>query len=83
MELNDNSKLILPAFTDLIKTKEEKQGGKVVFDFSQVTELLNKFTSEIDKIELYVNQQTVLLENLPENCNTYELFGTNVTEETV
>lgn len=80
IELNDDSKLILPAFTDLIVAHPEKNEGKVVYDFNKITELLNKFSNEINKVELYINNQSAEAINLPESCMKYELFGTEVKE---
>lgn len=80
VQLNKDSKLILPAFTDLIKTLSEKQDGKTVFDFEKVSQLLSGFSSEIEAIELYINGQSAIAINLPEGCVTLPLFGNNGEE---
>nr|WP_320000086.1 type I CRISPR-associated protein Cas7 [uncultured Draconibacterium sp.] len=80
VQLNKDSKLILPAFTDLVKTLPEKQEGKTVFDFEKVSQLLSGFSSEIEAIELYINGQSAIAINLPEGCTTLPLFGNNGEE---
>ena len=80
VQLNNDSKLILPAFTDLVKTLPEKQEGKTVFDFEKVSQLLSGFSSEIEAIELYINGQSAIAINLPEGCTTLSLFGNNGEE---
>ncbi len=66
VQLNENSKIVLPNFTNLIDLKEEKEDGKCVYDFEKLTNTLNGVKSEITSIEVYVNKQTCQLINLPE-----------------
>ncbi len=80
VQLNEDSKLILPAFTDLVKALPEKQDGKTVFDFEKVSQLLSGFSSEIEAIELYINGQSATATNLPKGCTTLALFGNNEEE---
>ncbi len=80
VQLNEDSKLILPAFTDLVKALPEKQDGKTVFDFEKVSQLLSGFSSEIEAIELYINGQSATATNLPKGCTTLPLFGNNEEE---
>lgn len=80
VELKENSKLILPSFTNLIKLKNEKLEEKVVYDFTAIKELLQNHTSEIEKVELFINNQSACAENLPQGCKSYQLFGTTVSE---
>jgi CRISPR-associated protein Csh2 len=80
VQLNEGSKLILPAFTNLVKALPEKQEGKTVFDFDKVSRLLADKNTEIDAIELYINEQSATAINLPPDCNTYPLFGNNGEE---
>ncbi len=77
LQLKENSKLILPAFTDLVKTSPEKQDGKTVFDFGKIKEMLANYETEIEKIELFINKQSAVAINLPSGCNSYPLFGNN------
>lgn len=80
VQLNAGSKLILPAFTELVKALPEKEEGKTVFDFEQVTNLLAGHSNEIENIELYINEQSAKALNLPEGCTASTLFGNNGEE---
>lgn len=73
VQLNENSKLVLPNFTQLIGMKMEKQDGKVVLDLLKLTETLSKHENEIEKIEIFVNKSSMILGNEPEQTNIYEL----------
>ncbi|MDD4086787.1 MAG: type I CRISPR-associated protein Cas7 [Bacteroidales bacterium] len=78
VQLNNDSKLILPTFTDLVKAQPEKQEGRTVFDFEKVSQLISAYGSEIETIELYINGQSATAINLPEGCTTLPLFGNKV-----
>ncbi|MFA9370447.1 MAG: type I CRISPR-associated protein Cas7 [Labilibaculum antarcticum] len=80
VQLKEVSKLVLPAFTDLVKALPEKQEDKTVFDFKKVSQLISTNSDEIECIELFINEQSAVAINLPDNCNTYPLFGTNGAE---
>ena len=80
VQLKEVSKLVLPAFTDLVKALPEKQEDKTVFDFKKVSQLISTYFDEIENIELFINEQSAVAINLPDNCNTYPLFGTNGAE---
>ncbi len=80
VQLNEDSKLILPAFTDLVKALPEKQEGKTVFDFEKVTQLLSDHNDEIESIELFINEQSATAINLPDGCTVLPLFGNNGEE---
>jgi len=66
IQLNENSKIVLPNFTSLINLEDEKTNGKYVYDFEELTAKINKFNSDIQTIEIYYNQQTCSLKNPPE-----------------
>ena len=80
VELKEDSKLILPTFTDLVKALSEKQKGKTIFDFKEVSLLLSNYSSEIEATELYINGQSATAINLSEGCTTLPLFGSNGEE---
>ncbi len=79
IQLDEKSRIVLPNFSTLIELKQKKQDGKCVYDFSKLTEELNKVSSEIETIEVYYNKQTVVLENLPEEL-TSEINETGETK---
>jgi CRISPR-associated protein Csh2 len=80
VQLKEHSKLILPAFTDLVKALPEKEKGKTIFDFAQVKQLLDNHTAGIESIELFINDQSAIAINLPNNCKNNALFGANGAE---
>lgn len=73
VELKENSKLVLPNFTEMVEIADKKDGGKRYFDLSAVENELKKHESEIEKCEIYFNSNNVVVENLPENCRKSEL----------
>ncbi|MDD3063642.1 MAG: type I CRISPR-associated protein Cas7 [Massilibacteroides sp.] len=73
VQLNENSKIVLPNFTTLIKLEDEKNAGKYVYDFADLTTELTKFSDEIEFVEIYYNKQIVSLKNIPKNTKEYDL----------
>ena len=73
VQLNTNSKLVLPNFTQLISIKNEKQDGKVVLDLTELSSILKKHSGEIENIEIYRNNASLMIDNKPENANIYDL----------
>ncbi len=65
VQLNDSSKIVLPNFTSLIKLEDKKTDGKYLYDFAILTAELNKLKGEIQSIEIFYNQQSCSLKNLP------------------
>lgn len=65
IQLNENSKVVLPNFSQLIKLKEEKKDDKTVADLSGLTKVIEKFKEEIESIEIYRNSGSLQLENKP------------------
>jgi len=73
VQLNENSKNVLPNFTTLIDLKDEKKEGKYVYDFTKLKAELDKLSSDIKSVEVYYNKQTILLENLPNKTQENDL----------
>lgn len=73
VELNENSKLVLPNFSQLIKMKDDKENGLVVLDLSELKNVLSKYNNDIEKIEIFRNETSIKLENQPESCKIYSL----------
>ena len=73
VQLEENSKLVLSNFTQLISMKEEKQDGKVVLDLAELSSVLKKHSGEIEKIEIYRNDASVIIDNKPENTSIFDL----------
>lgn len=66
VQLKDDSKIVLPNFTNLIDLKDEKEEGKCIYDFSKLKEVLKGVEGEIASVEVFFNKQTCKLLNLPE-----------------
>lgn len=73
VQLKENSKLVLPNFNNLIELKREKQDGKVVLDLLKLKEELKKHVSEIESIEIYKVDASVILENQPDGAKLFSL----------
>jgi len=54
VELKENSKAVLPNFTELVKVIRN-ENNKVNIDLSEVKNILDKSSDEISKIEIYYN----------------------------
>lgn len=65
VQLKENSKIVLPNFTTLITLEEKTENRKYVYDFSGLKAELERIGNEIEKIEIYYNQQACRLKNLP------------------
>lgn len=72
VQLKEGSKIVLPNFTNLIILKE-KEEGKCVYDFSKLKEVLTKVKDFLDDVEVFFNNQTCKLVNLPENAQQFDL----------
>jgi CRISPR-associated protein Csh2 len=73
VQLKAESKLVLPNFNTLICMKDQKQGAKVVLDMAKLSEELKKHASEIESIEVYRNDGSIMLENQPEIAKVFGL----------
>jgi CRISPR-associated protein Csh2 len=73
VQLNSQSKLVLPNFTSFVAIEKAKQDGKSVYDLSKLATELKKYQSEIEAIEIYVNAQTTVLKSIPEKAQIKEL----------
>jgi len=73
VQLKENSKTVLPNFSQLIEMKSEKKEGKVILDLSKLKEILSKYNEHIDVIEIFANNASVIIENIPENSKKYNL----------
>ena len=73
IQLNENSKIVLPNFISLIKLEEKKIDGKYVYDFTDLTAELKKLNNEAQLIEVYYNKQTCIMKNLPTNTTEIDL----------
>lgn len=63
--LIENSKLVLPNFTQLMKMSKEKVDGKVQLDLSLLKSLVDKNATEIETIEISRNDASITIVNAP------------------
>lgn len=74
VKLKEGSKVVLPNFNSLI-TKEEvsKASGKITFDFSRVKSLLEKYTDDLEAVEIYCQSENTVILNAPSMAKTFDL----------
>ncbi len=65
VQLNENSKRVLPNFAQLVKI--DKKDNMVVYDLKELTSILSDNDNEIEAIEIYYLKESVGLENSPVN----------------
>ena len=74
VQLNENSKAVLPNFTSLIHINEQKQDdGKITIDLSAMQDKLAKHKNEIQFAEIYYNAAAIELINQPDFVYKYDL----------
>lgn len=73
IQLKKDSKIVLPNLTTLIDMKNEKEDGKVIYDFKKLGEHISTLTEEIEKIELYINKQACIVTNAPANVEVKDI----------
>ncbi|HAG15347.1 MAG TPA: CRISPR-associated protein [Bacteroidales bacterium] len=73
VQLKETSKLVLPNFNNLVFMENEKQNGKVVLDLTKLSEELKKHKEEVESIEIYRNDASILIKNQPEDANIFGL----------
>ena len=64
--LKENSKLVLPNFTQLMKMSKEKAEGKVQLDLSELKAVIDRNSSDIESVEIYLNKASLVLTNAPQ-----------------
>lgn len=74
VELKQDSKLVLPNFTNMIEVKDTGENSKRYFDLNKSKLELEKHKDSLDKIEVYYNPINTVVENLPEGCKEYDIF---------
>ena len=73
VQLKENSKVVLPNLSSLIKMETGKRDGKVVLDLSGLSDVLTKFDDEIEKTEIFRNEGAINIENKPENTKLFNI----------
>jgi len=82
--LNENSILTLPNFSQFITFKKDKEGNNS-FDITKLINYLDKYKSEIEKIELYYVEELLEVKNdsdkLVDKIEQYDLFKVVTNEK--
>jgi CRISPR-associated protein Csh2 len=74
VQLKETSKKVLPNFNALITKKAiDKANEKVVFDFSKVNALLEKYSNDLEKVEIYYQSATTEIKNLSTAVTIFDL----------
>lgn len=73
VQLKAESKLVLPNFNSMIVLSPEKENGKISLDLEPLRKELQKYSSEVEKIEIYRNEAALVIKNQPENANLFSL----------
>ena len=73
VQLNSESKIVLPNFSTLIELKSEKEAGKCVYDFALLTAKLKTYSADIESIEVYCNSDTVTVQNTPDGAEVKDI----------
>jgi Uncharacterized protein predicted to be involved in DNA repair len=63
VQLKENSKRLLPNFTQLVTM--DKQDGAVIYDLGKLKRVLEENDSEVEAVEIYYLPETVELKNFP------------------
>lgn len=65
VQLKSDSKNVMPNFSQLLKMQEDKQDNKVVVDCELLTAKVRDLEKDIERIEIYVNKDSIILKNAP------------------
>jgi CRISPR-associated protein Csh2 len=71
--LKENSKLVLPNFSQLIKIEKEKNAGKIKLNIKELTTVLEANKDEIESVEIYLNKASVETDNISEGIKIYDI----------
>jgi len=76
IQMNENSKIVLPVFTEMISVIRNNEF--VTFDFINIKGIIEEISEHIEKIEVFYNPLNTNVENLPEKTKKYKI--TNLKE---
>lgn len=72
-QLKETSNLVLPNFSSLMEMKAEKQNGRVILNLANLSAELKKSASDIELIEIYRNEGSIIIENQPDGAKIFGL----------
>lgn len=73
IQLKEGSKVVLPNLTSLIELLAQKENGKCVYNMAKLSSKLLGLKEEIETIEIYYNQESVSLKDIPTGTKEMEL----------
>lgn len=73
IQLKEGSKAVLPNLTSLIELSAQKENGKYIYDMAKLSTKLDRFGEEIETIEVYYDENSVSLKNVPVGTKEMEL----------
>jgi len=74
IQLKEDSKIVLPNINSLIdQDKITKEEGKMVFDLAAVSNIAEKYKSDIDTYEVYYQKENTTIKNGPEEVKHFDL----------
>ena len=74
IQLKKGSKVVLPNITSLItQDRVSKVDGKMVFDFSVVSALIERYQADIEAFELYYQIENTKITNLISSAKQFDL----------
>jgi CRISPR-associated protein Csh2 len=77
--LKEGSKAVLPTFNNLVGLDKEEE--KVTLDLSKLTTALERFSEEIESVDLYYLAESVAVKNTPANSKHFDISsGKGISE---
>lgn len=73
IQLKEGSKTVLPNLTCLIELLPQKEKGKCVYNLTKLSSKLSGLKEEIETVEIYYDQESVLLKDIPAETKEMEL----------
>jgi len=73
VQLKEGSKIVLPNFGTLISLEDEKVDGKCVYNFSELSDVLQSVADEVESITISYNKQSCIVSNIPEGAKEENL----------
>lgn len=71
VQLKEQSRAVLPVFTEFIRIAREKDS--VLIDFGKLDKVIEKISDQVEQIEVYFNPQNTELKGLPGNTKQYDI----------
>lgn len=74
IQLKEGSRVVLPNINSLItQDKVSKESGKMVFDLSSLTALVEKYSKDIENFSLYYQAENTQLNNVSDTAKHFDL----------